>query len=170
MKQTLRHSLLALVMALAIFLPQANNAQAASWHAPLGWRWTIARICRNGVKVTMRLDPSDNPQAKGTLTITYVAKQTSVSGATSQPRKYTGTPTLGSQYGSVTITAKPRRLPLSWTDDETGTSGIAYVYGIGNLKWMPELPIGTPVAIKWEITPTQNFKYFLGQVTNCQLP
>ena len=168
MQKIIQHSVIALLIAIAFLLPQADHAQAASWHAPLGWRWTIDRICRNGVKVTMRLEPSDNPKVKGTLVVTYIAKRAIVRNAPSQPQKLTEPPALGHQYGSITITAKSRRIPLSWVDDEHGKAGIAYVYGIGNLKWRPDLPVGIPIAVKWD-----EQKYtasFLGSVTNCKLP
>lgn len=170
MKRTIQHGLLAFMMAIALFLPQVGSAQAASWHSPNGWRWTINPICRNGVKVTMRFEPSTNPTATGpTATIRYLAQIAAASWAPSQPAKRTGTPTLlGLPLGKISVTGKPRTTPLQWTDDQVGTQGLAYVYGLGTIRWTTALAVGRVVVVKWDI-PNSPFDYFIGRVNDCWL-
>ena len=170
MKKTIQHSVIALVIATALFLPQANRVQAASWHAPSGWRWwTIAPVCRNGVKITVRINPPD-PQAPVAPTSFYFVANRSLVRATTQPKKSMGNPTLSQQYGTIEVLVKRQRTPLAWTVDETGEQGISYIYGIGKLKWAAELPVGTPVIVRWDNGSGQPFYYFLGSVRNCLLP
>lgn len=110
MRRTLQNATVAVLIALALLLPQASGAHATSWHAPLRWRWTIEPICRNGVKIILRLEPSDKPGTGGTITVDYRAYKTK-GRAPASPAKLTGSPTLGQQYGTVKVTAK-QRAPL----------------------------------------------------------
>lgn len=175
MKAYLVRSLFAFVLAVAFLLPEASGAQAASWHAPLGWRWTIQPVCRDGVEIIVRLHPSDDPTSNAAVSFLFYAYQVnSPPTGPSLPLKITGALSPVGRYGSVLVSAENRRpTRLYWTDDEAGTQGTAYVYGKARLKWRPLLsgqkrllPLGTPVAVRRDGNLTA---YFLGGVTDCYL-
>lgn len=171
MQKTIRHGLLALMMAAVFFLPQADSAQAASWHSPSDWNWTIDPICRNGVKITIRSYPSDTPITRvRKITMRFAANRTFTLLSAYKPLKLTGFPPVNVLYGQVSIIGKLNRTPIQWTDEESGTEGIAYGWGMGAIKWARSLSVGVPIVVKLANPPQGPIQYFLGRVNDCYVP